>query len=221
MPRKRHKKLTSVDKVNPLKTRSKLTPPTNNERVGKALELLRAGLGPFVEREVQRAVTAGRLVEVPQYESDAAGLLRLMWQSWYEVFREVLGPAERSLVGEMRGHRNRWAHQKNFSSDDAYRTLDSANRLLAAVSAPQAAEVENMKAELGRLIYDQPVHSEQDKAGGKEYPSAEVENMKTEMGRLIYNQPVRSERYKAGSKEYPCPIPGCQQVFRKGITYSS
>ena len=36
MPRKRHKKLTSVDKVNPLKTRSKLTPPTNNERVGKA-----------------------------------------------------------------------------------------------------------------------------------------------------------------------------------------
>ena len=27
---------------------------TNHERVGKALDLLKAGLGPFVEREVSR-----------------------------------------------------------------------------------------------------------------------------------------------------------------------
>ena len=31
---------------------------TNHERVGRALELLKAGLGPFVEREMQRAVKA-------------------------------------------------------------------------------------------------------------------------------------------------------------------
>ncbi len=31
---------------------------TNNERVGKALELLRAGLGPFVERELMNAYGA-------------------------------------------------------------------------------------------------------------------------------------------------------------------
>ena len=29
---------------------------TNHERVGKGLELLRAGLGPFVERELKQAV---------------------------------------------------------------------------------------------------------------------------------------------------------------------
>jgi hypothetical protein len=31
----------------------------DHERVGKALGLLRTGLGPFVEREVKGAITAG------------------------------------------------------------------------------------------------------------------------------------------------------------------
>ena len=116
---------------------------TNHDRVGKALDLLRAGLGPFVEREVKSAVAAKRLDlqslrgfnedplgDRPVSELDVAGLLRLMWEAWNAVFREILGSAERGLVGEMRGHRNRWAHQESFSSDDAYRapTADAAQR---------------------------------------------------------------------------------------------
>ena len=34
---------------------------TNQERVGKALDLLRAGLGPFVDREVKGALESRRL----------------------------------------------------------------------------------------------------------------------------------------------------------------
>ena len=34
---------------------------TNQERVGKALDLLRAGLGPFVDREVKGALGSRRL----------------------------------------------------------------------------------------------------------------------------------------------------------------
>jgi hypothetical protein len=34
---------------------------TNQERVGKAMDFLRAGLAPFVEREVQSAVKAGTM----------------------------------------------------------------------------------------------------------------------------------------------------------------
>ncbi len=45
------------------------------------------------------------------------------------MFRKVLGPAERSLLSELRDHRNKWAHQEPFSSDDAYPVLDSAGRL--------------------------------------------------------------------------------------------
>ena len=33
---------------------------TNHERVGKALDLLKAGPGPFVQREVQGAIESGR-----------------------------------------------------------------------------------------------------------------------------------------------------------------
>ena len=127
---------------------------TNHERVGKALELLKAGLGPFVDREIQRAVkaqridaaTLGRFVDdpligdKPATDWDVAALLKLMSETWNDVFRTVLGRAERNFVSELRDHRNNWAHQKPFSGDDAYRALDTTNRLLTAVSAPQAAE---------------------------------------------------------------------------------
>ena len=82
---------------------------------------------------------------------DAAGLLRVMERSWNQVFRSSLGRTERSLVNELRDVRNRWAHQETFSTDDAYRALDSTQRLLAAVGSPQAIEVERMKKKLWSL----------------------------------------------------------------------
>ena len=150
---------------------------TNHERVGKALELLKAGLGPFVDREIQRAIKAQRMGPaalrsfvddpkignrpVPQW--DVAALLKLMVETWHEAFRTILGPAQRDFVGEMRGHRNRWAHQEPFSSDDAYRALDTTGRLLTAVSAPQATEVEKLKMELLRVRFDEQARGERRK----------------------------------------------------------
>ncbi len=153
---------------------------TNQERVGKGLELLRAGLAPYVEREVQEAVRAGALSmdtarryaedpllkNKPIAEWDAAALLKLMWETWNEVFRKTLGFSERSLVSELRDWRNKWAHQEPFSSDDTDRALDSMARLLTAVSAPQADEVNRIKQELRRLVYDEQVRNEKRKAGG-------------------------------------------------------
>ena len=115
---------------------------TNQERVGKAMELLRAGLAPFVEREFD-ADQAGD--SKPVAEWDVAALLRLMWDSWNDVFARTLGRAERSLVQELRDVRNRWAHQESFSSDDTDRALDSIARLLTAISAPEADEVGKIK----------------------------------------------------------------------------
>src|SRR2546422_4945062 len=146
---------------------------TNHERVGKALDLVKTGLAPFVEREfkslykeralaeAQRFMTSERLdANRPFAAWDAAVLLRLMWDAWNEVFRRTLGQAERTLVSELRDVRNRWAHQQSFSSDDAYRALDSAARLLAAVSAPEAQEAEKVKMELLRVRFDEQVRSE-------------------------------------------------------------
>ena len=146
---------------------------TNHERVGKGLELLRAGLEPFVQRELKRAVHVRDIDEYrlrqilsdpgprrPPSESDVQVLLKVMWDTWNEVFREILGHAERSLVSELREHRNNWAHQQPFSSDDAYRALDSTHRLLTSVSAPQAREVDALKQELLRVRFQEQVRDE-------------------------------------------------------------
>lgn len=153
---------------------------TNHERVGKGLELLKVGLGPFVDREVRQSVSAGNLhmdnlrhfVEDPVLQNrpitewDVAGLLKLMWETWNPTFRNILGQSERSIVSELRPWRNKWAHQEPFSSDDADRALDSIYRLLSAISSPQSDDVNKLKLELRRQIFDEQVRSERRKAGG-------------------------------------------------------
>jgi hypothetical protein len=143
---------------------------TNRERVGKALDLLKEGLRPFVERELKAHDAQGWLNIVRQSVTesqarmftknseppwDAASLLAVMWNQWNEVFRTTLGRSERSLVSELRDYRNRWAHQQSFSADDAYRAVDSVGRLLAAVSAPEADGIEKIKTELLRVRFDE------------------------------------------------------------------
>ena len=135
---------------------------TNHEYVGKGLQLLRDGLAPFVQSAVRAAVLAHKVgiedirrcagdprqAHRPIDKWDVAALLKVMWDRWNEVFRQQLGRTERSLVSELRDWRNKWAHQECFTRDDAYRALDSAERLLAAIAAPQAHAVACLKREL-------------------------------------------------------------------------
>ena len=182
---------------------------TNHERVGKAMELLKQGLGSFVEREFTSTYKDRSGVEVIRYlgedrllakkaigEWDAAALLKLMWEAWNDVFRRTLGPADRSLVSELRDLRNKWAHQQTFSSDDAYRAFDSAGRLLAAVSAPQSDEIEKMKMELLRLRFDEQVRSEKRKSAGTAIESATAANLKPWREVVTPHKDVASGRYQ-------------------------
>lgn len=182
---------------------------TNHERVGKALELLKAGLGPFAEREFastyqtkaqsQAALFLGEdrlLANKPMAQWDVSALIKLMWSAWNEVFRNTLGHAERSLVSELRDQRNKWAHQQTFSSDDAYRVLDSAGRLLSAVSAPQANEIETMKMELLRLRFDEQVRSEKRKSAGTAVESAVTGSLKPWREIVTPHKDVASGRYQ-------------------------
>lgn len=144
---------------------------TSRERVGKAADLLRSGLGPLAEREcvnihskwaeqVARSYfwTESRLsTNGPLTEWDSAAPLGLTVLSWGDAFRQTLGHAERSLVSEILDWRNEWAHQRRFSGDDAERALDSAVRLLTAISAPQADEASRMRGELRQLVINEQV----------------------------------------------------------------
>jgi predicted AAA+ superfamily ATPase len=182
---------------------------TNHERVGKAMDFLKQGLGPFVEREFKSTYKDRCLAEAMRYmgedrllnkkaiaEWDAAGLLKLMWESWNDVFRRTLGPAERSLVNELRDLRNKWAHQQTFSGDDAYRALDSAGRLLTAVSAPQSDEIEKTKMELLRLRFDEQVRTEKRKSAGTAIESAATSNLKPWREVVTPHKDVASGRYQ-------------------------
>ncbi len=182
---------------------------TNKERVGKAMERLRAGLASFAEREFTsqhqaRAADAARAYfgddrtvgKKPIAEWDVAALLKLMWEAWNEVFGKTLGRAERSLVQELRDVRNKWAHQEPFSSDDTDRALDSMARLLTAVSASQADEVNGMKQELRRLTYDEQVRGEKRKAGGSLIEAAATGTLRPWRDVVTPHADVASGRYQ-------------------------
>jgi hypothetical protein len=184
---------------------------TNHERVGKALDLLKDGLQPFVERELKSQhaqlwfeqakssvgeTTANMFGTEAEPRWDAASLLSVMWNQWNLVFKKTLGQAERTLVSELRDVRNRWAHQKPFNGDDAYRALDSAGRLLAAVSAPQSEEVEKIKMELLRVRFDEQVRSEKRKSAGTAIESQTTGNLKPWREVVTPHKDVASGRYQ-------------------------
>jgi len=183
---------------------------TNHERVGKSLELLKAGLGPFVDREIKAAIATNSLsmqkvrgfVDDPILanksigEWDSAALLKLMWETWNEVFRKTLGFADRTLVSEIRDWRNKWAHQEPFSSDDAYRALDSVGRLLTSVSATQADDVEKMKMELLRVRFDEQARSEKRKSSSIAIESGVTTGLKPWREVVMPHEDVASGRYQ-------------------------
>jgi predicted AAA+ superfamily ATPase len=182
---------------------------TNHERVGKAMELLKVGLGPFVEREFKNTFKERMTTEFQRFLGedrlntkkavtalDVSALLKIIWDSWNEVFRLTLGPAERSLVSELRDHRNRWAHQEAFSGDDAYRALDSAGRLLTAVSAPQADDIEKMKTELLRIRFDEQARNEKRKSAGTAIEGTSTAGLKPWREVVTPHKDVASGRYQ-------------------------
>ena len=184
---------------------------SNHERVGKTLDLLKEGLRPFVEREMKAQHAQLWFEQAKESVSDSqanligteseprwdvATLLSVMWNQWQVVFRKTLGQAERTLVSELRDVRNRWAHQNPFSTDDAYRTLDSAGRLLTAISAPQSDDVDKMKMELLRLRFDEQVRGEKRKTAGTAIESTATGGLKPWREVVTPHKDVASGRYQ-------------------------
>ena len=215
---------------------------TNRERVGKALDLLKEGLGPFIQREFQSLY--GRRESLPRAQGyfyqdsrlstdgplidwDSAALLSLMTFSWNDVFRQTLGQTERSIVSELRDWRNQWAHQQRLSSDDTERALDSAARLLTAISAPQADEVAGMRTELRRLVIEEQTRNEQRRAGGSLIEPAAAGALKPWREVVTPHADVASGRYQQaefaadlwqvhlgeGSDEYRDPVEFFRRTF--------
>lgn len=140
---------------------------SNSQRVSDALQILSKGLAPFIERELRTAygsdwaATVVELLGLEPYQAKKVSLddiqfqLKVMWKLWQPVFGKVLGQSERTLVSELIDARNAWAHQGAFSTDDAQRAIDTMQRLLTAVSAEEADQLEESKQDLLRIRYEE------------------------------------------------------------------
>ncbi|GAA4400047.1 Swt1 family HEPN domain-containing protein [Tsukamurella soli] len=147
---------------------------TNRERVGRAVEHLGPALDAFITRVLAGELQGdGSWVDVARI-ADNAGVgkeysatdpqlsLRFIANNlpakarrgWYP-FTDYLNRTQQSYVAELIQTRNDFAHNKPFENEDAQRALDTAERLLRAVGAPDAAEaVRKEKVELAKVAND-------------------------------------------------------------------
>ena len=126
---------------------------SNRDRVGKMFELLAPPLDEFISRVGRAAAERGCLVDgrswqlkdekkgvdgqgVPPPRSAGAAADAHREHPAATSSRAGIRSTTRSAASgrgtakELREARNDWAHNKSFSDDDAYRCLDTAERLL-------------------------------------------------------------------------------------------
>ena len=96
----------------------------------------------------------------------------------------------------MRGHRNKWAHQEGFSSDDVYRVLDSATRLLTAVSAPESEELDTLKMELLRVRFDEQTRTQRRRQTGSTMEIQSASGLKPWREIVTPHRDVASGKYQ-------------------------
>ena len=115
------------------------------------LELVPDALSPWVETRLSANLPGHWQAEVSDrirglsikdgnIHWDQQGLLRVMDIFWNEAFRDVLGRTDRAMVNELVEVRNKWAHNEQFSYDDAERALDTMRRLMDSISAGDASD---------------------------------------------------------------------------------
>ena len=127
---------------------------SNRDRVGKALEQLGHAFGPYIDRRMTKGSSTGGNWKATysdvNVDDDVSAQINVVLDNWQPVFRNELRTTGRNLVGEVRDWRNKWAHNEPFPHDDAYRALDTIERLLTVIDAPEATDVGDAKSELMR-----------------------------------------------------------------------
>jgi ribonuclease-3 len=142
----------------------------NRERIDGALQLLAQALYPYVEEEMkavyaddwpQEAKSDFQGQKMPKkkkfekvLKEDVSLLLKLFLKQWDKVFKKNLDKLEKAIVEELIEVRNNCAHgsDSTFSTEDTYRAFDSITRLLRAISASEADEVEKQKQEVFKTL---------------------------------------------------------------------
>ncbi|MFH5230658.1 Swt1 family HEPN domain-containing protein [Antrihabitans spumae] len=167
---------------------------SNRDRIGKAVEMMGPALDQFLTRVFAKDIPAGKdwtlFLAAKDSGRGASGRtfsrtdpqngLRMLTENipnsvrkgWFP-FNDHLSRTEQSWATEVRDDRNKWAHNGSFNADDAYRSLDTIERLLRAIGAPaQADEVKRSRVDLMRLSSDKEDRKVTQASGTAEVGSA-------------------------------------------------
>lgn len=149
---------------------------SNRDRIGQMLEVLAPALNTFIAEAVRAELAPGAswtmllaardakkgITGKDYHDGDPQAQFRMLTENvchqvkpgWYP-FDNLLSRVHQSYASELRDVRDAWAHQKSFTDDDAYRALDTAERLLAGIQAPAEAEqVHRIRLNLRRVTAD-------------------------------------------------------------------
>lgn len=149
---------------------------SNRDRIGQMIEGLAGPLDSFITEVLGPEVPEGKdwtvLVALKDAKNGITGKkynrldpslqLRMLTENipnqvkpgWFP-FNGHLSKVQQSYASELRDVRNDLAHGGSFSDDDAYRALDTAERLLTGIKQPSAAEkVRAIRLNLRRVTAD-------------------------------------------------------------------
>lgn len=149
---------------------------SNRDRVGKMFEIVAPALNDYITSvigAIDPTVAHTNWVHLVAARDAAPGKtydaldpqlqLRMLTDTsitthlkprWYP-FNDTLGRVGEAFATELKTARNTWAHNGSFTDDDAYRALDTAERLMTLLGKPsEADEVKAIRLNLRRVTAD-------------------------------------------------------------------
>jgi predicted AAA+ superfamily ATPase len=140
---------------------------SNKERLGRVLDLVAAGLGPWMINHLQARYGVDWEIEVGRTtgltgrsttpnQSDPAYLFWVFDKQWHSVFKEHLSFESKRAVSALWDARKEWAHGERISSERTERVLMDGEHILRSIGAVlQADKADEMRREFRRLMFEE------------------------------------------------------------------
>ncbi|MEA5456738.1 DUF499 domain-containing protein [Sinomonas sp. JGH33] len=140
---------------------------TNKERLGRVLDLVAEGLGPWMIAQLQAKYgeewpsVVGRTAGLTGRDStpnpsDPAYLFWVFDKQWHVVFKDQLSFEDKRVVSALWDARKEWAHGERISSERTERVLMDGEHILRSIGAvKQADQADEMRREFRRLMFEE------------------------------------------------------------------
>ncbi|MDJ0357672.1 DUF499 domain-containing protein [Paenarthrobacter sp. PH39-S1] len=141
--------------------------PTNKERVGRVLDLVAEGLGPWMIGLLESkcgpdwADQVGRTPglsgrDATPNSTDPAYLFWVFDKQWHPLFKDHASFEEKRAISVLWDARKEWAHGAKISSERTERVLMDGEHLLRAIGAVnQADAVDEMRRDFRRIMFEE------------------------------------------------------------------